>query len=107
MVLVEQAAGLRTELEVHERLAKELVQMLEADEALEATAEIVVRRCYFHRGTEPEESDNGYCMTLWLAGYGTTLAEAAKCGTRALELAAGCLLKLQPHGERAQGSELG
>ncbi len=49
IVLAEQAAALRFSLEVHERLARELAQLLEANEALEATAEIVVRRCYFHR----------------------------------------------------------
>ncbi len=106
VVLAEQAAGLRGELGVHQRLAKGLAQMLEADEALEATAEMVVRRCYFHRGTEAEESDAGYCLTLWLTGYGASPAEAAECWTRALELAAGCLLKLQPLEESARGSEL-
>jgi hypothetical protein len=106
VVLVEQAARLRGELGVHERLAKELAQMLEADEALDATAEIVVRRCYFHRGIEAEESDAGYCLTLWLTGYGASPAEAAECWTRALELVGGCLLKLQPLEARARGSEL-
>ncbi len=107
VVLAEEAAGLRGQLEVHLRLAKVLAQLLETDEALEATAEILVRRCYFHRGDEAEESDAGYCLTLWLTGYGASPAEADECWVRALELAAGCLLKPQPLEARAQGHKLG
>ncbi len=106
VVLSEKAAGLRGQLEVHLRLAKELVQLLETDEGLEATAEVVVRRCYFHRGDEAEESDAGYCLTLWLSGYGGSAAEADERWARALELAAGCLLKLRALEARAQGRKL-
>ena len=75
---------------------------LETNEALEATAEIVVRRCYFHRRADAEESDAGYCLTLFLTGYGASPAEAAECWDRAMEFAAACVLKLQPHEGRAQ-----
>ena len=107
VVLAEKAAGLRGQLEAHLRLATELVQLLETDEGLEATAEVVVRRCYFHRGDEAEESDAGYCLTLWLTGYGASAAEADGRWARALELAADCLLKLRLPEARAHGHKLG
>jgi hypothetical protein len=96
LVLAEDAAGLRDCLEGHQRLAKAMAQALEANESLEALAEVVVRRCYFHRGAKLEESDAGYCLTLFLTGYGTSPDEAAECWEHALKFAAGCLLKLQP-----------
>jgi hypothetical protein len=101
LVLAEQAAALRDCLEAHQQLAKELVHRLEANESLEACAEIVVRRCYFHPGTRPEESDAGYCLTLFLIGYGTSPDKAAECWGRTLEFAAECLLQLQPREESA------
>lgn len=106
VVLAAQSAGLRGELEVHQRLAKEWARALETDEALEATAEAVVRRCYFHGAARAEESDAGYCLTLWVTGYGASAAEAGERWATAMELAAGCLVKLQPGEERAQAGEL-
>jgi hypothetical protein len=96
LVLAEDAAALRGCLEAHQQLAKQMAQALEADESLEALAEIVVRRCYFHPGTNLEESDAGYCLTLFLTGYGASPDEAAESWERTLEFAAECLLKLQP-----------
>jgi hypothetical protein len=98
IVLAEPAAALRGSLELHLHVAKEMARMLEANEALEAFAEIVVRRCYFHHGGErKEESDTGYCLTLFLIGYGSSEARAAECWASAMESAAVCLLSLQPH----------
>jgi hypothetical protein len=107
LVLAEPAAALRGSLEAHQRLAKEMAQRLEANASLEALAEIVVRRCYFHPGASLEESDAGYCLTLFLIGYGATPGEAAECWERTLEFAAECLLQLQPREESAQKTELG
>ena len=101
LVLAEPAAALRGSLEAHQRLAKEMAQRLEANEGLKALAEIVVRRCYFHPGASLEESDAGYCLTLFLIGYGATPGEAAECWERTLEFAAECLLQLQPREESA------
>ncbi len=106
LVLAERTAALREDLLVHQLAAKEMAHKLGANEALEALAEIVVRRCYFHRRTDAEESDAGYCLTLFLTGYGATPAKAAACWDRAMEFATACVLKLQPHEGRAQAGEL-
>jgi hypothetical protein len=102
LVLASHVAALRPSLEVHQRLGQALAQLLDANAALQATADIVVRRCYFHHGfvhsgDEAEESDDGYCLTFFLSAYGSSAAEAAGCWERAMDFAAGCLLKLHPH----------
>jgi hypothetical protein len=96
LVLAESAAAMRDCLETHRKLANEMAQALETDESLESVAEVVVRRCYFHRGANLEESDAGYCLTLFLTGYGTSPDKAVACWERALEFAAECLLNLRP-----------
>jgi hypothetical protein len=99
IVLAQQATTLRGSLELHQRLAQELAQSLEENEELEATAEIVVRRCYFHLCTEDAvlgESEAGYSLTLFLTGYGASPNEAANCWAQAMEYAAGCWRALRP-----------
>jgi hypothetical protein len=101
IVLAGDAASLRDSLKDHQRLARKAALQLDDDEELEATVEIVVRRCYFHRGGAAE-SDAGYCLTLFLTGYGASPMVAAERWERALELASICLLQLQPHEGRAK-----
>jgi hypothetical protein len=94
--------ALRDSLELHEQMARQIAQALEADDSLDASAEIVVRRCYFHREIAPDEepsmddSDAGYCLTLYLSGFGTCTEDAGARWAEAMELATGCLLHLQP-----------
>lgn len=106
MVLDGQMRTLRPSLKAHHRLASEIAQLLEADRAIAATAEIVVRRCYFHLSGKADQSDEGYCLTLFLTAYGTSLPEAAECWERAMQFAADCLLKVHPHDDRAKAQEL-
>lgn len=105
IVLAGRATALRCSLEAHQRLARELAQSLETDTTLEATAEIVVRRCYFHCGNS-EDSDAGYCMTLFVSAYGGSPEKAAECWERAMDFAAGCVLRLRPHEGCAKSQEL-
>jgi len=106
MVLAGQMRTHRPSLKAHHRLASEFARLLETDEAMAATAEIVVRRCYFHLSGKADQSDEGYCLTLFLTAYGTSLPEAAECWERAMQFAADCLLKVHPHDDRAKAQEL-
>lgn len=90
IVLAESKAAGRGNLELHQRAAREMAELLGADQALEASAEIVVRRCYFHKHREQEESDAGYCLTQFVTGYGSSEAEAAERWERAMDFAATC-----------------
>jgi hypothetical protein len=98
LVLTEQAAELRGRLDLHQQAAKEIAQRLETNDGLAASAEIVVRRCYFHPcidGVAEEESEAGYCLTLFLAGFGASPEEAAQSWERAMEFAAKSWLTVQ------------
>jgi hypothetical protein len=106
MVLAEETEKLRPSLEVHQRLARELAGLLETQEAMAATADIVIRRCYFHLSGKVDESDAGYCLTLFLSAFGSSPPGAAACWERAMQFAAECLQRLQPHDDRAKAQEL-
>jgi hypothetical protein len=113
LVLAARWTSLRESLELHENMARQLARSLEGEESLEATTEIVVRRCYFHREAEAKEfsgterpmdtSDAGYCLTLYISGFGTSVDAAAASWERAMGLAAGFLLHLHPEEECAKG----
>ncbi len=99
LILAETNADLRDHLELHRTFASDFAQRLEENETLEASAEVVVRRCYFHRGTSVEamkESDAGYCLTLFLTGYGASPTEATENWDQAMEFASARLLELKP-----------
>ncbi|MDR3764878.1 MAG: hypothetical protein P4M01_12370 [Acidobacteriota bacterium] len=100
----------RDNLTLHEAIARRIANRLEEHEALPATAEIVVRRCYFHAESVTgvqDESTPGYCLTLFVTGWGDSLQEAAANWAKALECLAGCLLQPPTEVARAPGSELG
>lgn len=109
LVLADPSEQLKTNLEVHKALAKQIAQELEEHEELPASAEIVVRRCYFHRpeAETADDSTSGYCLTLYLSGFGASTEEAYAHWSEALELAGRFLLKTHPQEARAQDSELG
>jgi hypothetical protein len=101
VVLAAERAALRDSLRAHEQWARQMAAMLEEETACEqSAAEIVVRRCYFHRATKseeaPEESDAGYCLSIFVFGYGTDPEMALRSWECALNVAADCLLRLHP-----------
>jgi hypothetical protein len=110
LVLATAGAPARASLDLHQRLAQKLAEIFETEEALEATADIVVRRCYFHRYFHPDEtaedSTAGYCLTLFLTGYGTSASQAQRSLERALEFAARCLLQIPSTDEWAKAREV-
>jgi hypothetical protein len=52
----------------HERLATQLVQRLQQGLEIPASAEFIIRRCYYQ--TNAEESQDGFYITFYLFGYG-------------------------------------
>jgi hypothetical protein len=134
-VVLASRSALRDSLDFHKAAARRMASMLEEHESVAATIEIVVRRCYFHReseagivatpntaqSTEHEDANNaaqeaelsaadsdaGYCLTLFLTGWGRSQAEASVHWEQALELLSECLLVPAVAEERAFGAELG
>jgi hypothetical protein len=116
LVLAKQWKSLRANFELHEGMAREIARSLETKDSIAATVEIVVRRCYFHRETKPRkfretgwdmnESDAGYCLTMYVSGFGNSGEGATAAWEQAIGLAGACLLQLQPLEERAKDREL-
>lgn len=64
------------DLEAHKRLADLIVTKFGRIPEMPASVEIVIRRCYFHRDGNMDASDDGYCMTFYVKGYGGDENEA-------------------------------
>ena len=88
----------------HEEFARNLTGLLSRAPNLAAAFELVVRRCYYHRGTPPQmdESDDGFCATLYLYGYGDDEDQARKNWAIGLKLLQNALLQLSARYKAAQ-----
>lgn len=64
----------RFSFEEHERLARQLCELLSRAPEMPAAAEFAIRRCYFHDAGEPVRP--GYYVTCYLFGYGNDEPEA-------------------------------
>jgi hypothetical protein len=76
----------RLSLEAHEALAKSLCALLQRAPEIPATAELIIRRCYYHPDDNPDESANGFCITIYISGFGEDELEARQRWSIALTL---------------------
>lgn len=84
----------RRSFEFHERFAKRLVELLRKTPETPSSAEVCVRRCYFHEGGETE----GFYVTLYVSGYGDDEARGRLNWAIALRLAGNAILQLSVSG---------
>jgi hypothetical protein len=84
----------RLVFEQHETLAKSLRSLLQRAPEMAATVELVIRRCYFHREADPERSDDGFCITTYVTGFGDDEAEARRQWSIALTLVRHALVQV-------------
>jgi len=68
----------RASLPLHEELVQGVNELLKRAPDFAASAEFVVRRCYSHASADPEESDDGYCITVYISGFGDEEGDAQK-----------------------------
>src|SRR5262249_7884619 len=83
----------RLNLEQHEALAKDLCTLLKRAPEIAATVELVIRRCYFRQADDPEKSDDGFCFTTYVSGFGGDEAEARQRWSIALTLVQNALVQ--------------
>jgi hypothetical protein len=76
----------RLSLEKHEALAERLCELLERAPEMTAAVELVIRRCYFHAEGKPDESADGYAITVYVSGFGEDEDQARKRWSIALTL---------------------
>jgi hypothetical protein len=84
------AADLRASFGEHEKLLKALVRELASTADIPASAEFIVRRCYFH---DPAGEREGLYITLYMFGYGSDEHIARGGWEQALRVVQGALLK--------------
>lgn len=70
-VLFANASATRFDFAGHERLARRAVGLIEAGPEIPATAELIIRRCYYGEAGEP-----GFYLTIYVTGYGDDDAAA-------------------------------
>jgi hypothetical protein len=87
-------ASAQSDLEGHRLTTSKLTQLLGKAPEISAAAEFIVRRCYFHRTSDIETSDDGYCITFYLSGYGDDEDQARQRWAIGLELVQHALVQL-------------
>jgi hypothetical protein len=81
----------RFSLEQHEALLKQLTSLLQRVPEIPASAEVLLRRCFYH---ENEAVQDGYYITFYLFGYGADEPRARTQWGIALKLVAAALAQL-------------
>ena len=84
----------RLNLEDHEALAKDLCTLLKRAPEIAATVELVIRRCYYRHEGDPEKSDDGFCITTYVSGFGGDEAEARRRWSIAITLVQNALVQV-------------
>ena len=67
----------------HEKLAKQVTQLLKRVPEIPAAAELIIRRCFYHLGDAVRD---GFYITLYLFGYGDDDPQARQRWAIALKL---------------------
>lgn len=94
------------DLSLHESTAKALARLLSKAPEVPAAAEIIVRRCYFHRTADLSQSENGYCFTVYLFGYGDDEAQARQRWVIGLDLMQNAIVQVtQRRKENVTGAD--
>lgn len=78
----------------HERLAKQLTELLRRVPELPAAAEFLVRRCYYHHD---QDIAKGFYITFYLFGYGDDEAQARQRWAIALKSVGDVMNQLSLH----------
>ncbi len=81
--LVFTSPAARTSFQAHERLVSELKTLLQREPEIPASAEFLLRRCYYH---DQESTNDGFYVTFYLFGYGEDEGKARREWEVALQL---------------------
>jgi hypothetical protein len=84
----------RASLSLHEELAKGVAGLLQRAPDFAASADFVVRRCYSHTSADPDESESGFCVTVYVSGFGGQEDEARKNWVIGLKVVQNALMQM-------------
>lgn len=99
----------RRQMAAHEKFGRALCTLLAKAPSISVAAEFIVRRCYVHTaelaaGKLPAHdapagnSEDAYCLTFYLTGYGDEEEEARRRWTIGLKLVENAILQLAARG---------
>lgn len=102
LVFSEDEAEARFSFFRHEELARSLVELLKRAPEIPASAEIIVRRCFYHQAEASvpranaslPEVRSGFYLTLYLLAYGDDEDDARQPWQVALQLVGNAILQL-------------
>jgi hypothetical protein len=89
--LVSSDAARRVSFDVHEDFLKRLTELLRRAPETQSSAEVCARRCYFR---QREETEEGFCCTVYVSGYGADEAQARLNWGIGLKLVGNAILQL-------------
>lgn len=85
----------RFSFDFHEQFAGQAVKLLGRAPEIPASADLVIRRAYFHEQAAPDAAvRDGFYFTLYCSGYGDDEAHARRSWAIALDLVQNALLQL-------------
>lgn len=82
----------------HEQFAQQLVELVKNVPEIPASAEVIVRRCYYHRRGEADSRD-GFYLTLYVLGFAQDADLARRQWGIALKLLENAMRQLLPKAE--------
>lgn len=95
----------RASLDLHEELVKGISVLLKRAPDFAASADFVVRRCYTHASDDVERSEDGFCITVYVSGFGDQEEDARKNWVIGLKVVQNALMQmLAQHQRRMAGS---
>ena len=89
----------QADLDTHESMARGLCRLLGKAPDISVSTEFIIRRCYFHRTADTDESEDGFCITFYLAGYGDDEDQARLRWTIGLNLVQHALMQMSAQRE--------
>lgn len=92
--LVFTSPSLRFDFAGHENVLKELTSLLKRVPEIAASAEFLLRRCYYKADHDVRE---GFYVTAYVFGYGENETKARRQWGVALELVGGAIIQLSMH----------
>jgi hypothetical protein len=90
----------RASFELHEELAQGITSLLKRAPDFAAAADFVVRRCYSHPTDDCDQSENGFCLTIYVNGFGDHEDDARKNWVIGLKVVQNALMQVLAQGQR-------
>jgi hypothetical protein len=101
--IVFSALAQRASFELHEQFARAISSLLKRAPDFAAAADFVIRRCYTHHSNAESDSEDGFCITLYVNGFGDQEEDARKNWVIGLKVVQNALMQVLAQGQRRQG----